>query len=312
MKFNWQHRLLMDQTRSLADDGGGASGGDTADVSAAAVPDVPPAPVPDVPAKAAAFALPDNWKETLPDDLKNDPSMGVVHDLEGLAKSYVNAQKMIGKDKLVIPDQHASEEDWNKVMQKLGLPEKFEDYKVDLAEDAGLDADFVKSFSEHAHKSGMLPKHAKAVLDWYVDSYKGVVAESTEAAKAKSTEQWDALSQEWGSAYDTHALAGKVAIKDFADEKTMNWLKESGLIEDPNMMRFASKIGMSLKEGEIRGGIQKRGGDNNRYAPEDAQRKYNDILANNKHPYYDKAHPNHGSAVKEVNSLFQMAFPETE
>lgn len=36
-----------------------------------------------------------SWLESLPEDVRSDPSLKVFKDVSGLAKSYVNAQKMI-------------------------------------------------------------------------------------------------------------------------------------------------------------------------------------------------------------------------
>ena len=38
-----------------------------------------------------------------------------------MAKSLVNAQSMIGVDKIAIPGKHATDEDWGEVWRK-GLP----------------------------------------------------------------------------------------------------------------------------------------------------------------------------------------------
>ena len=63
-----------------------------------------------------------DWRESLPEDLKSDPSLLTVKDVPGLAKSYIHAQKMIGADKLAIPGKNASEEEWSAVYEKLGKP----------------------------------------------------------------------------------------------------------------------------------------------------------------------------------------------
>ena len=44
-----------------------------------------------------------DWKANLPEDIRNDTSLAPIKDIEGLAKSYVNAQKLIGRDKIPMP-----------------------------------------------------------------------------------------------------------------------------------------------------------------------------------------------------------------
>jgi hypothetical protein len=35
-----------------------------------------------------------------------------------LAKSYIHGQKLVGKDKIIIPDQNTSDEEWSKIWQQ--------------------------------------------------------------------------------------------------------------------------------------------------------------------------------------------------
>ena len=51
----------------------------------------------------AAEAAPVSFHETLEEGLRNEPSLRAIKDVNGLAKGYVNAQRMIGADKTVIP-----------------------------------------------------------------------------------------------------------------------------------------------------------------------------------------------------------------
>ena len=64
----------------------------------------------------------DNWKDTLPDDLKAEKALESIQDIPGLAKSYIHAQKMIGSDKIPVPNKYATDEDWQAVYNKLGRP----------------------------------------------------------------------------------------------------------------------------------------------------------------------------------------------
>ena len=72
-----------------------------------------------------------NWRESLPDDLRDDPSLKSIQDVPGLAKSFIHAQKMVGADKIPVPTEHATKEDWDAVYSKLGRPATPDDYKVE-------------------------------------------------------------------------------------------------------------------------------------------------------------------------------------
>ena len=61
-----------------------------------------------------------SFRDSLPEDLRNNPSLKNFNDVGGLAKSYVHAQRMIGADKIALPNQNSTDEDWANVYNKLG------------------------------------------------------------------------------------------------------------------------------------------------------------------------------------------------
>lgn len=270
----------------------------------AAAPASPASPA--APAAPAGFSFPDNWKESLPEDLRSDPSMGVVTDINSLAKSYINAQKMIGADKIVVPSKHATDEDWSGVFQKLGLPKELKDYSLEMPKDVPLDAKFIEDFKANAHANGLLPRHAQKVLDWYSQSVSKLRQENESAVAAQIAQGTDALKKEWGQAYDTHITAAKLAIKDFGDENFSKFLAESGMGNNPEVIKVFAKIGMALREDAVKGAVS-RGGEG-ALTPDEAIKKYNSIISDQAHPYNKGDHPNHQAAVQEVSKLFGMAF----
>ena len=82
-----------------------------------------------------------NWKEALPEEVREDPSMQAIQTVDNLAKSYVNAQKMIGADKIIVPNKYAEENEWQDVFTKLGLPESPDKYEISVS-DKEVDKDF--------------------------------------------------------------------------------------------------------------------------------------------------------------------------
>ncbi len=74
------------------------------------------------------------------------------------------------------------------------------------------------------------------------------------------------------------------------------------------LIKFAAKVGELLyKEDTIKGN---QGGDGLIMDPQQALQKANNIMADGKHPYNDSSHPNHAAAVREVNELFDTAYPK--
>ena len=72
------------------------------------------------------------WKDSISEQYRNDPNIEKFTEADALAKSYINAVKMIGQDKLVVPTNNSTEEAWNEVYDKLGRPESAEKYSLDV------------------------------------------------------------------------------------------------------------------------------------------------------------------------------------
>jgi len=77
----------------------------------------------------------DNWKDSLPEEIRHEKSLDMVTDLPGAMKQLVNAQKMIGKDKIVIPGEGASQEEKDAFQIALGRPETKDGYTVEIPDD---------------------------------------------------------------------------------------------------------------------------------------------------------------------------------
>ena len=100
-----------------------------------------------------------NFKDLIPEGFKEEKSLENFNSMEDLVKSYLHAQKLVGQDKIPVPNKHATDEDWNEVFSKLGAPDSPEGYKYNL-KDQELDSQQISEFNKAAHKLGLLPKQA--------------------------------------------------------------------------------------------------------------------------------------------------------
>ena len=78
--------------------------------------------------------LTENFREGLPEDLRGDPTLDTFTDFPGAVKMLVSGQKMIGKDKIVKPGEHSSDEEWNNLYDALGRPASEGDYQFEVDE----------------------------------------------------------------------------------------------------------------------------------------------------------------------------------
>lgn len=249
----------------------------------------------------------DNWRERLPEDLRADRTLAEVRDLAGLARSYANAQKLIGKKTInAIPGEDATPEEIQKFRQALGVPEKPEDYQLekpaDLPEGMEYDENLQAEFAQKAHEAGIPPKQAQQLLDWFNEKGKETF-ENVGQSRQQAVEQAEAeLKKEWGQAYKQNLTLANRAVEKFG---AADALADAGLDNDPKMARVFLNIAKAMGEDNA---IQtpKGGGE---LSPADAKAKIAEIQGNKKDPYFDGQHPQHQQRVDEMARLFEQAYP---
>lgn len=288
----------------MAEEGGllGAAGGN----ATAGTPAAPsPVQTADTPLAAVSPFATTDWRHSLPQDIQDTGWIKNLDTPEAMAKSYANAQKMIGADKIVVPNQYATDQDWKNVWSKLGLPETVDKYEIKTKEGVEVDKDFFTSFKTSAHASGILPTQAQKMLDWFDIEAEKVSTKVTAEREAATKKGMDDLQKEYGNAYQMKLKSAQAVVDKFGDDAFKKHLADSGLANDPTLIKMFMKIGESFSEDTFKGTAQGPA----LFTPEAALKEANKIIGDMKHAYNDKKHPGHADAVKEVTSLFKQAHP---
>jgi hypothetical protein len=249
----------------------------------------------------------ETWMESLPEELREDATLKSIPDFPSMAKMLVSGQKMIGADKIIVPGKESTDEDWGKIFDKLGRPEKSEGYalaKPELPEGMPWDDASVLAFQEVAHKTGLLPKQTKDLYDWYNGITKDIYTENQRVTQEAYDGAVAALKKEWGAAYDQKLELARTAVKAFAGEDDVKALDE-GMGNDPRMIKLFATIGAAISEDRLKGVNQIN-------TPTEVQGEINKILGDPKHPYHDKKHPDHAAAVSAMQNLYKQIYPEEE
>jgi hypothetical protein len=62
-----------------------------------------------------------SWKEAISEEFRNDPNISKFTEIDALAKSYINATRMIGQDKVAVPNENSTDDQWSEVYNKQSL-----------------------------------------------------------------------------------------------------------------------------------------------------------------------------------------------
>ena len=245
-----------------------------------------------------------SWKEAIPEELRNDPNIAKFTELESLAKSYVNATRMIGQDKVAVPNNNSTEDQWNEVYDKLGRPESADKYQLDVkSETVPLDESAIKSFAENAHKLGLNNKQAQGILEYYKNSMEGSAQQAkidTETAQAQAEQE---LRKEWGSNYEANIKkAASVAKANMNGEILDMELKDGTRLGDhPAVIKGFANIANLLSEDKLVSTESE-----NTSLGTDYEAEISKIVNDRDGPYWNKAHPDHDKVVQQVFTLRSM------
>ena len=261
----------------------------------------PTAPAPVAP-ETVVIDKTDDWRSTLPDDLKGDPFLGRYKSQEEALRSIPSAQKTISQGLIKRPGADAKPEDVARYRESIGVPKDVAGYEIAAAE-LGLDPGALDEFKPLLLKHGVPADAAKGLIADY--------AQWERARQDRTQQQWVAEINEYkqsvGAAkFNRQATAAFRLMEQAAEDSGLGWpkvkefLDTSRLGDHPMLFRLLGTIGeRNLEEGIIHG-------DDPTNAPDILAAKLQAIRDNKDHPFNQEGHPGHKKAVEEVLALTQL------
>lgn len=289
----------MDNTNSIIGSPAPAATGDEAVISSAA-----PAPSGGSAAAADNFnwgsivsengGFSDNWKDSLPEDLKQEKCFDNIHTLPSLLKSYAAAQKMVGANKVSIPSENSSQEEWDAFYKAAGRPDTADAYSVDKIEipaGVALDEATVKSFRDFAFSHGMSQKAFEDAVKFDLERFNSAQALASQRADQEYNETLSRLQKEYGSNLSTVVAQCNKALETFG---LADVFREKGLLNNYSCIKALANIGASISESKLQDGD----------APVAARNPEHELAALQADPAFtDRYHPQHDIAVKKAQEL---------
>jgi hypothetical protein len=243
-----------------------------------------------------------NFKDLIPENFREEKSLNNFNNMEDFVKSYLHAQKLVGADKIPVPNKHATEEDWNEVFKKLGAPNSPEDYKYNF-KDEEVDQQSVQEFNKAAHRLGLLPKQAEGLIKFYNEMNVNNEASQEEAAAQSQMNVEAELKKEFGPQYNKRLdQAKRLAVNSLGEDFLENtYLKDGSRLGDNlTVIKAFSNLADKLSEDPI---IQ---GDGSSYmTAKDIEKEITELTQEGS-AYWDKSHVNHDKSVTEVLKLREM------
>lgn len=244
-----------------------------------------------------------SWVESLNENFRNDPSIQKFKSPDDLAKSYLEVQRLVGKEKIVIPAENAPDEEKAAFWNKIGRPEeaaKYETPELEMPEEVKMQEHTLEAFKNKAHELGLTKKQFSDLYGFYneitLNSYNGELEKNSKMAGESESE----LRKEWGNAYETKVKGAQGVINTFFKGKELHpafkvLSSDRGFVKA--MADVAERLGEDVIQGTPRSVL----------TPKEAQSELNSIMADTKGAYYDDLHPEHKAIVEKVLALQSAA-----
>ena len=248
------------------------------------------------------------WKDSISEAYRNDPNIEKFTEIDALAKSYINATRMIGQDKVAVPNKNSTEDQWNEVYSKLGRPETPDKYSLNVESDVvNMDKNAIKNFAEQSHKLGLNNKQAEGILDFYKNNMEGSVQQAkidTETAQAQSEQQ---LRSEWGRDFDSKVQQAGALAKANINPEVLDMTLSNGtrLGDHPEIIKGFAKIASMMSEDKMVATESE-----NVNSVTDIESEISAITNDTDGPYWNKQHPDHDKMVQQVYTLREMLYAD--
>lgn len=258
----------------------------------------------DVASASAAPAAPVGFLDSLPEDLRMEPSLRNFTDPASLAKSYVHAQRMIGADKIPLPGKSATDEDWANVWAKLGRPQSPDEYEVKF-ENPVFGEGELEGFRKSAFEAGLNNRQVDRITQFLEETVTGARSSRSEMTEKAVYEAEQELRQEFGQAFDQRmALAFNAATQLLGDASLLDevQLADGRMLGDhPQIVRMFAKLAEQIGEDNLLGETSEL-----IMTPQEAKQRIAE-MSRLDGPYFDKMHPEHDAYVQEISRLFEYA-----
>lgn len=259
--------------------------------------------------------------DLIPEDIRGDASFRDIKDVGNLARSFVNAQKLVGAP----PDQVirlAGADDaaaWNGIWNRLGRPEAVDGYQLadpaEIPAGLALSAEHKTAFAAAAHQLGLTQKQADGLYQHLntgrIAAFAAQQTGHTEALRATET----ALKGELGQAYERVAEDGNAAVDHLDRTLKLGGKLEAAIKQMPAearapLFKAFGEIGRTLREDKVIGQGSSTG-NAGALSPAEARQAIDALWRDQDFvkAARDRRHPGHQAAVDRNLALHEFLTP---
>lgn len=245
-----------------------------------------------------------DWTAGLSEELRTNPTLANIKDIESAAKTLIHQQQMMG-NRIPLPK---NDEERQELYTKLGRPESADGYEIQTPDgyDQFYPDETMSSFKETGHKLGLTPDQMQGLVEWQKTAIDYQMQQEQMAGDQTGVETEELLRKEFGANYDKQLTAAQRALKVYGSPELQEKLSDPRYGNDPDLIKLLANAGKDITEDSAIGTA------NNSLvmSPMDARQRIDQIQSDRSHPYWDNKSPKHMDALTEMEQLYAKGFPD--
>ena len=213
-------------------------------------------------------------------------------------KALIHSSSQMGADKMLVPNDKFTPEQWKETYAKMGLPDA-DKYELgnNLAE-GQKDSGLLEGFKKTAHENGVMPKQAQALFDYMNTQNHENGNHAAQEYQAQSAKEIEGLKTKWGEKYENNvSLAGK-GLEQFASPEEIEKLSALGVLDSPLLTDIFQRVGSGLLDDVFDPQTKGTAGS----TPDEVQDEINKMYAVD-HPFRIKGHPQHAFYQEKMQKM---------
>lgn len=236
-------------------------------------------------------------------DLRSDKTLGRVKSVGEMARMLVNAEKILGNKRSVIPTDPADTKTIDAYFRAVGWPESPDKYPelkppANLPEGMKPNDEMTRAFRSWCHEARLTPEQvqhlAAKVWDWNIAEHNNALAEQAKAVE----EGRSAFRTKYGPRADAMLQFAGTFASAFSAPEALERMKAKGYLEDPDVLELCIAGGQAVSPDRLHARSD---------GSADAasiQSKIDELMASD--AYRDARNPRHAAIQAQVEQLFNQ------
>lgn len=191
-----------------------------------------------------------NWYSALSEEFRNHPSIQKFTDPNGLAKSYLSLESMMGQEKIPVPKGADDTNAWGMYRKAFNVPETADKYDIKIE---GVEDEQLGTLKELFHKHNISQAAAQELTNAHINGVQEVFAQKDQLRQLAMENATAELKKDWGLKYEENLKTARNFLEKMAGNEEDYKYFEGVIGNDAKFIKLLTKMGESISEGSLGG-----------------------------------------------------------